>query len=115
MRFSKAFIPTLKEVPADAEAASHIFMMRAGYIRKLAAGVYNFLPLGWRVIQRIERIVREELDRAGAQEILMPASIPAELWQETGRWEKYGPELLRFKDRKGSDWCVVPTHEEWCA
>ncbi|MBL4634924.1 MAG: proline--tRNA ligase [Kofleriaceae bacterium] len=112
MRFSKAFIPTLKEVPADAQVASHVFMVRGGYIRKVAAGIYNFLPLGWRVIKRIEDIVREEMDRADAQEILMPASIPAELWQETGRWKKYGPELLRFKDRKGADFCFGPTHEE---
>ena len=82
MRFSHAFIPTLKEVPADAQVASHVYMVRGGYIRKLAAGVYNFLPLGWRVIHRIEEIVREEMNRAGAQEILMPATIPAELWQE---------------------------------
>lgn len=112
MRFSKAFIPTLKEVPADAQTASHVFMIRGGYLRKLAAGIYNFLPLGLRVIQRIEGIVRDELNRADAQELLMPASIPAELWQETGRWQKYGPELLRFKDRKGADFCFGPTHEE---
>lgn len=112
MRFSKAFIPTLKEVPAKAKVASHIFMVRGGYIRQVAAGVYNFLPLGWRVVHKIEQIVREEMDRAGAQELLMPASIPAELWQETGRWQKYGPELLRFKDRHGADFCFGPTHEE---
>tara|TARA_R110002096_G_scaffold44526_11_gene120344 strand:- start:4566 stop:6290 length:1725 start_codon:yes stop_codon:yes gene_type:complete len=112
MRFSTAFIPTLKEVPADAQVASHVFMVRGGYIRKVAAGIYNFMPLGMRVISRIEAIVREELNRANAQEVLMPASIPAELWQETGRWQKYGPELLRFKDRKGSDFCFGPTHEE---
>ncbi len=112
MRFSTAFIPTLKEVPADAKVASHVFMVRGGYIRQVAAGIYNFMPLGWRVISRIERIVREELDRAGAQEVLMPASIPAELWKETKRWEKYGPELLRFKDRKGAEFCFGPTHEE---
>ncbi len=112
MRYSKAFVPTLKEVPADAKVDSHVFMIRGGYIRQVAAGVYNFLPLGWRVIQRIETIVREEMDRAGAQEILMPAAIPAELWQETGRWQKYGPELLRFKDRHGADYCFGPTHEE---
>jgi len=112
MRFSSAFIPTLKEVPADAQVASHVFMVRGGYIRKVAAGVYNFLPLGLRVISRIETIVREELNRAGAHEARMPASIPAELWQETGRWQKYGPELLRFKDRKGADFCFGPTHEE---
>lgn len=112
MRFSRAFIPTLKEVPADAQVASHVYLVRGGYIRKLAAGIYNFLPLGWRVVHKIEQIIREELDRAGAQEVLMPASTPAELWQETGRWQKYGPELLRFKDRKGGDFCFGPTHEE---
>ncbi len=112
MRFSTAFIPTLKEVPADAEVASHVFMVRGGYIRQVARGIYNFMPLGMRVISRIEAIVREELNRAGAHELLMPAAIPAELWKETGRWEKYGPELLRFKDRKGSEFCFGPTHEE---
>ncbi|MCP4449374.1 MAG: proline--tRNA ligase [Myxococcales bacterium] len=112
MRFSQAFIPTLKEVPADAQVASHVFMLRGGYIRKVASGIYSFMPLGMRVLSRIETIVREELDRAGAQEVLMPASVPAELWQESGRWQKYGPELLRFKDRGGADFCFGPTHEE---
>ena len=112
MRYSQAFIPTLKEVPSDAQVVSHVYMVRGGFIRKLAAGIYNFLPLGWRVLHRIETIVREELARAGAQEVLMPAAIPAELWQESGRWKKYGPELLRFKDRKGADFCFGPTHEE---
>ena len=112
MRYSQAFIPTLKEVPSDAQVVSHVYMVRGGFIRRLAAGIYNFLPLGWRVLQRIETIVREELNRAGAQEVLMPAAIPAELWQESGRWKKYGPELLRFKDRKGADFCFGPTHEE---
>lgn len=112
MRFSRAFIPTLKEIPADAQVLSHIYLVRGGFIRQLAAGIYNFLPLGWRVVHKIENIVREELDRAGAQEVLMPAATPAELWQETGRWSKYGPELLRFKDRKGADFCFGPTHEE---
>ncbi len=112
MRYSKAFVPTRKEVPAAATSASHIFMLRGGYIRQVAAGIYNFLPLGRRVIRRIEQIVREEMDRAGAQEILMPASIPAELWQETKRWDKYGPELLRFSDRHNANFCFGPTHEE---
>jgi prolyl-tRNA synthetase len=112
MRYSQAFIPTLKEVPSDAQVVSHVLMVRGGFIRRLAAGIYNFLPLGWRVLSRIETIVREELGRAGAQEVLMPAAIPAELWQESGRWKKYGPELLRFKDRKGADFCFGPTHEE---
>ena len=112
MRYSRAFLPTLKEVPAEAQVASHVFLIRGGYMRKLAAGVYSFLPLGWRVVKKVEDIVRQEMDRAGAQEVLMPASIPAELWHESERWEKYGPELLRFKDRKGSEFCFGPTHEE---
>jgi len=112
MRYSRAFMPTLKEVPADAKIVSHVYMVRGGFIRKIAAGIYNFLPLGWRVVHKIENIVREEMNRAGAQEVLMPAAVPADLWQESGRWQKYGPELLRFKDRKGSDFCFGPTHEE---
>ena len=112
MRFSRAFIPTLKEAPSDAQVASHVFLVRGGYMRRLAAGIYSFLPLGWRVLKKIEQIVREEMDRAGAQEVLMPAAIPAELWQESGRWDAYGPELLRFQDRKGADFVIGPTHEE---
>jgi prolyl-tRNA synthetase len=112
MRYSRAFIPTLKESPADAQVVSHVFLVRGGFIRRVAAGIYNFLPLGWRVLRKIEDIVREEMDRAGAQELLMPAAVPAELWQESGRWEQYGPELLRFKDRKQSEFCIGPTHEE---
>lgn len=112
MRKSRAFIPTLKETPADAQVLSHVYMVRGGFIRQVAAGIYNFLPLGWRVVHKIENIVREEMNRAGAQEILMPSSTPAELWKESGRWDKYGPELLRFKDRKGADFCFGPTHEE---
>ncbi len=112
MRYSQAFIPTLKEVPAEAQVISHVFLIRAGYMRKVAAGIYSFLPLGWRVVKKVEQIVREEMDRAGAQEILMPAAIPAELWQESGRWEKYGPELLRVKDRKKTEFAVSPTAEE---
>jgi prolyl-tRNA synthetase len=112
MRYSRAFIPTLKETPADAQVVSHVFMVRGGFIRQLAAGIYNFLPMGWRVLKKIEDIVREEMNRAGAQEVLMPAAVPAELWQESGRWQVYGPELLRFKDRKGADFCIGPTHEE---
>jgi prolyl-tRNA synthetase len=112
MRLSLAFIPTLKESPADAQVVSHVYMVRGGFIRRIAAGIYTFLPLGWRVIHKIENIVRQEMDAAGAQEVLMPAAIPAELWQESGRWGKYGPELLRFKDRKGADFCFGPTHEE---
>src|SRR4029453_16700906 len=112
MRYSQAFIPTLKEVPSDAQIVSHIYLVRGGFIRRAAAGISSFLPLGWRVLRKIEQIVREEFDRAGANELLMPAAVPAELWQETGRWQKYGAELLRFKDRKGADFCVGPTHEE---
>jgi prolyl-tRNA synthetase len=112
MRYSRAFIPTLKETPADAQVVSHVFMVRGGFIRQLAAGIYNFLPLGWRVVRKIEEIVREEMDRAGAIEVLMPGAVPAELWQESGRWQVYGPELLRFKDRKGAEFCIGPTHEE---
>ena len=112
MRFSRTLIPTLKETPAEAEVVSHQLMLRAGYIRKLAAGIYTWLPLGWRVLRKVERIVREEMDRAGAQEILMPGVQPAELWQESGRWEYYGKELLRFKDRHEHHFCLAPTHEE---
>ncbi|MFH1809597.1 MAG: proline--tRNA ligase [Pseudomonadota bacterium] len=112
MRYSTMLIPTTKEIPADAQVLSHQLMLRAGYIRKLAAGIYNYLPLGLRVLRKIENIIRDEMDRAGAQELLMPAVQPAELWQESGRWAKYGPELLRFKDRKGTDYCMGPTHEE---
>jgi prolyl-tRNA synthetase len=112
MRLSKAHIPTLKEAPAEAEIPSHILMVRGGYLRKVAAGVYSFLPIGWRVIQKISRIIREEMNQAGAQEVLLPTVIPAELWQESGRWEQYGEQLLRFKDRKGADFVIGPTHEE---
>ena len=112
MRLSKTHVPTLKEAPAEAEIPSHILMVRGGYLRKVAAGVYSFLPLGWRVIQKISRIIREEMNRAGAQEVFLPAVIPGELWQESGRWDVYGDQLLRFKDRKGADFVIGPTHEE---
>jgi len=112
MRFSRSHVPTLKEAPAEATVASHVFLIRGGSLRQEAAGIYSFLPLGWRVVHKIENIIREEMNRAGAQEILMPATIPGELWQESGRWEQYGPELLRFKDRKGADFVIGPTHEE---
>ncbi len=112
MRMSQSLIPTLKEAPSEAEVPSHVFMVRGGYLRKVAAGVYSFLPLGWRVVKKVEQIIREELDRAGCQEVFLPAVIPAELWQESGRWEKYGAQLLRFKDRKGGDFVIGPTHEE---
>jgi len=112
MRYSQYFIPTVKETPSDAEVISHQLMLRAGMVRKLAAGVYNYLPLGLRSIRKVENIVREEMNRAGAIEMLMPAVQPAELWQESGRWEQYGKELLRFKDRKDAEFCMGPTHEE---
>ena len=112
MRTSDFPLQTLKEVPADAEIASHRLMLRAGLIRKLAAGLYTWLPLGLRVLRKVENIVREEMDRAGALEVLMPAVQPAELWQESGRWEQYGPELLRLSDRHQRDFCFGPTHEE---
>src|SRR5512133_3168342 len=112
MRYSQYFIPTVKESPADAEVVSHKLMLRAGMVRKVAAGIYSYLPLGLRSIRKVENIVREEMNRAGAIEILMPMANPAELWQESGRWEKYGKELLRFKDRKEAEFCMGPTHEE---
>ncbi|MGQ0794123.1 MAG: proline--tRNA ligase [Deltaproteobacteria bacterium] len=112
MRYSRFFIPTLKEDPADAEVVSHKLMVRAGMIRKLAAGVYNVLPLGLRSIRKFENIVREEMNRAGAIELLMPGVLPSELWKESGRWDKYGRELLRFKDRAEREFCLGPTHEE---
>ena len=112
MRASQYFIATLKEAPSDAEVISHKLMLRAGMIKRLAAGVYTWMPIGLRVVRKVERIVREEMDRAGAIELFMPAVQPAELWQESGRWEKYGPELLRFKDRHARDFVIGPTHEE---
>jgi prolyl-tRNA synthetase len=112
MRLSRYPISTLKEVPSDAEVLSHQLMLRAGMIRRLAAGLYTWLPLGLRTLQKVERIIREEMNRAGALEVLMPTVQPAELWQESGRWAKYGPELLRFKDRHERDFAYGPTHEE---
>tara|TARA_R110002012_G_scaffold16582_9_gene63797 strand:- start:7463 stop:9181 length:1719 start_codon:yes stop_codon:yes gene_type:complete len=112
MRASQLLIATLKETPADAEVISHQLMLRAGMIRRLTSGLYTWLPLGLRTLRKVEAIVREEMNRAGAQEVLMPAVQPAELWQESGRWEQYGPELLRVKDRHDRDYCVGPTHEE---
>ncbi|WP_355660852.1 proline--tRNA ligase [Halomonas salifodinae] len=112
MRASELLMSTLKETPNDAEVVSHQLMLRAGMIRRLTSGLYTWLPLGLRTLRKVERIVREEMDRAGAQELLMPAVQPAELWQESGRWEQYGPELLRLKDRHDRDYCVGPTHEE---
>jgi prolyl-tRNA synthetase len=112
MRFSEFGLTTLKEVPADAEIISHKLMLRAGLIRRLASGLFTWMPLGLRVLRKVENVVREEMDRAGALELLMPAVQPAELWQESGRWDKYGPLLLRMSDRHGRDYCFGPTHEE---
>ena len=112
MRWSQYPVNTTKETPADAEVVSHQLMLRAGLIRKLAAGLYTWMPLGLRAMRKVENIVREEMDRAGALEVLMPAALPAELWVESGRWDKFGPELLRFKDRHDRDFCLGPTHEE---
>ncbi|MGA7799207.1 MAG: proline--tRNA ligase [Gammaproteobacteria bacterium] len=112
MRVSRFPLSTIKETPADAEIVSHQLMLRAGMIRKLATGIYSWLPLGLRVLRKVEGMVREEMDRAGALELLMPAVQPAELWQESGRWEQYGPELLRLKDRHQREFCFGPTHEE---
>lgn len=112
MRTSKLLLGTLKETPADAEIISHQLMLRAGMIRKLASGLYTWLPLGLRVLRKVEKIVREEMDNAGAQELLMPVVQPEELWQETDRWEKFGPQLLKIKDRHQREFCFGPTHEE---
>ncbi|MEM1347545.1 MAG: proline--tRNA ligase, partial [Myxococcota bacterium] len=112
MRMSTLFAPTERDDPADAEVASHKFLIRAGFIRMVSRGIYSYLPLGWRTLRKIETIVREEMDRAGAQEILMPGVQPRELWEESGRWEQYGKELLRFTDRKGAGFALGPTHEE---
>lgn len=112
MKMSKLFVQTLREYPSDAEVVSHKMLARAGYIRKLTSGVYNFLPLMWRVLKKIETIVREEMDAAGAQELLMPFVQPKELWEESGRWEAYGKELMRLKDRHDRIMCLGPTHEE---
>ena len=112
MRFSEFGLTTLKEVPADAEIVSHKLMLRAGLIRRLASGLFTWMPLGLRVLRKVEAVVREEMDRAGALELLMPAVQPAELWQESGRWDQYGPLLLRMRDRHNRDYCFGPTHEE---
>ncbi len=112
MKMSKLFVQTLREFPSDAEVISHKMLARAGYIRKLTSGVYNFLPLMWRVLKKVENIVRDEMDKAGAQELLMPFVQPKELWIESGRWEAYGKELMRLKDRHNREMCLGPTHEE---
>lgn len=112
MKMSKLFVQTLREFPADAEVVSHKMLVRAGFIRKLTSGVYNYLPLMWRVLKKVENITREEMDRAGAQELLMPFVQPKELWEESGRWEVYGRELMRLRDRHDREMCLGPTHEE---
>jgi prolyl-tRNA synthetase len=112
MRYSEMFLPTVREVPSDAEVISHQLMIRAGMIRKLTSGIYSYLPLGYRVIQKLEHIIREEMNKAGAQEVHLPMVQPAELWQESGRWLYYGKELLRFHDRHDHEYCLGPTHEE---
>ncbi|NNF45938.1 MAG: proline--tRNA ligase, partial [Desulfofustis sp.] len=112
MRYSQMLIPTMKEVPSEAEVISHQLMLRAGFIKQLTSGIYTYLPYGLAAIRRVEHIVREEMNRAGAQELSMPMVQPADLWKESGRYEKYGPELLRFKDRHERESCLGPTHEE---
>ena len=112
MRFSEFGLTTLKEIPAEAEIVSHQLMLRAGLIRRLGPGLFTWMPLGLRVLRKVEAVVREEMDRAGALELLMPAVQPAELWQESGRWDKYGSLLLRISDRQAREYCFGPTHEE---
>ena len=112
MKASKLMLATLKEAPQEAQIASHILLIRAGMIRKLVAGVYNYLPLGLRVLRKVENIIKEEMDESGALEILSSAIQPKELWEASGRWSKYGPELMRFKDRHNREFCLGPTHEE---
>ena len=112
MKFSEYFVPTLKEDPAEAEVISHKLSIRAGLIRKLTSGIYTFLPLGLRCLKKIAQIVKEEMDRAGCLEVMMPVVQPAELWKESSRWDHYGKELLRFKDRHNREFCLGPTHEE---
>lgn len=113
MRMSKMYMPTLKETPSEAEIASHKLLLRAGMIRQLVSGVYSYLPLGYRVIKKVEDIVREEMDRAGSQELLMSAIQPKELWEATGRWDDFGPEMWKLKDRHEREFCLGPTHEEY--
>lgn len=113
MRMSKLYMPTLREVPSEAEIPSHKLLLRAGMMRKLVSGVYSYLPLGYRVIRKIEDIVREEMDNAGSQELLMSAIQPKELWEASGRWENFGPEMFKLKDRNVREFCLGPTHEEY--
>ena len=112
MRYSQMLLPTTKETPSEAEVISHQLLVRGGFIRKLTSGMYTYLPMGFLALQKVTAIVREEMNRAGAQEILMPMVQPGDLWEESGRWKKYGPELLRFTDRHDRDYCLGPTHEE---
>src|SRR5688500_7433911 len=112
MRLSSFFISTLKEAPAEAELVSHKLMLRAGLIRRLGSGLYTWMPLGLKVLRKVESVVREEMDATGAMELLMPAIQPAELWRETGRWDVFGPQMLKIKDRHQRDFCFCPTHEE---
>ncbi|NSJ92480.1 proline--tRNA ligase, partial [Coprococcus sp. MSK.21.13] len=112
MRLSNMLISTLREVPAEAEIPSHKLMLRAGMMRKMASGVYNFMPFGLRVLKKIEDIVREEMDKTGAQEFLASALLPSELWKESGRWDVFGPEMFRLQDRNNREFCLGPTHEE---
>jgi prolyl-tRNA synthetase len=112
MKFDKSLIATLREDPKDVESKSQRILLRGGFIRQLASGVHTYLPLGWRILMKISAIIREELDRIGAQELLMPAMSPKEIWEESGRWQEYGDDMFRFKDRKGRDYCLCPTHEE---
>ena len=112
MRLTRYHAPTLKEAPKEAELASHGYLVRGGFIRMLAAGIYDFLPFGVKTLEKIKNIIREELGKAGALEVFLPAVQPAELWKESGRWFYYGAELLRFKDRHGREFCLGPTHEE---
>lgn len=112
MKFSKSLISTLREDPKEAESKSHRILLRGGFVKQLASGVHIYLPLGWRILMRIEKIIREELDRIGAQEMLMPAMCPREVWEKSGRWFEYGDDMFKFKDRKGRDYCLCPTHEE---
>ena len=112
MKMSKMLMPTLREVPAEAEIKSHQLMLRAGLMRKAAAGVYSYLPMGLKVLKNVENIIRKAMDESGAQEVLMPAILPAETYMASGRWERFGPEMFRLKDRNDRDFCLGPTHEE---
>ena len=112
MRTTQLYAPTLRQTPAEAEVVSHQLMLRAGMIRKVAGGIYTYLPLAWRTLKKIEQITREEMDAAGGQEIMMPIIQPGELWEESGRWGAYGDEMMRIKDRHDREFCLGPTHEE---